>query len=91
MVIISWRINLMKSVVEFLEKFYKQEQYNHPIQTRPKPEPGITGEKPKDIEYTEIGDEGGTTSMSSKRVNKSRNRIFKDEEDYEDKEEAEDE
>lgn len=58
-----------------------EEQYNHPIQTRPKSKPGVTGEEPKDIKARDFGDEGGNTSFSSKRVNKSSNREFEDEED----------
>jgi len=73
----------MNDVADFLEKRYKEEQYNHPIQTRPKPKPGITNEEPEEIETTDFGDEGGTTSLSSKTVNKSKNRSFKDQDENE--------
>jgi hypothetical protein len=77
---------IMNDVADFLEKKYKEEQYNHPIQTRPKPKPGITNEEPDEIKANDFGDEGGTTSLSSKRVNKSKNREFEDQ-DEADKEE----
>jgi hypothetical protein len=31
-----------------LDELYKKEQYNHPIQTRPEPKAGITGEEPNE-------------------------------------------
>ncbi len=31
-----------------LDELYKKEQYNHPIQTRPKPKAGISGEESSD-------------------------------------------
>ena len=71
----------MNDVADFLEKKYKEEQYNHPIQTRPKPKPGITGEEPEQIKTDTYGDEGGNTSYSSKRVNKSKNREFDDQDE----------
>ncbi len=75
----------MSDVMDTLERLYKiREQYNHPIQTRPKSKPGITGEEPESIKVTDYGDEGGNTSFSAKKVNKSRNREFEDE-DEEDK------
>jgi hypothetical protein len=70
----------MDDVVDVLKRLYK-EQYNHPVQTRPKPKPGITGEEPEEIKANDFGDEGGNTSYSSKRVNKSRNREFEDQDD----------
>jgi hypothetical protein len=73
---------IMKDVLEALERLYKaREQYNHPIQTRPKPKAGLTGEEPEDIQVNDFGDEGGNTSFSSKRVNKSHNREFEDQDD----------
>jgi len=71
----------MDDVVKALERLYQKEQYNHPLQTRPKPKAGITGEEPGDVKVQTYGDEGGSTSMSSKRVNKSRNHEFEDEDD----------
>ena len=71
----------MNDVFDTLERLYKKEQYNHPIQTRPKPKPGITGEEPKEIKVNDFGDEGGNTSFSAKRVNKSKNRDFDDEDE----------
>jgi hypothetical protein len=71
---------IMNNIADTLERLYK-EQYNHPIQVRPKPTPGITGETPGEVKGTEIGDEGSVTSFSTKRVNKSKNREFEDEEE----------
>ena len=71
----------MSNITDVLERAYKREQYNHPMQTRPKPKPGITGEEPEDIKANDFGDEGGNTSYSSKRVNKSHNREFEDEDE----------
>ena len=31
-----------------LDELYKKEQYNHPIQKRPEPKAGISGEKPNE-------------------------------------------
>ena len=31
-----------------LEELYSREQYNHPIQSRPKPKAGISGEEPNE-------------------------------------------
>jgi hypothetical protein len=76
----------MDKVIETLERLYK-EQYNHPIQTRPKPKAGVTGEEPENIKVADYGDEGGNTSFSAKKVNKSRNRQFEDEDETEDNEE----
>ena len=72
----------MNDVIKTLERLYK-EQYNHPIQTRPKPKPGVTGEEPESIKVSDYGDEGGNTSYSAKKVNKSRNREFEDEDEDE--------
>ena len=72
----------MDDVIKTLERLYK-EQYNHPIQTRPKPKPGVTGEEPESIKVSDYGDEGGNTSYSAKKVNKSRNREFEDEDEDE--------
>ena len=72
---------MLDKIREVLERLYQKEQYNHPIQTRPKSKPGVTSEEPEDIKVRDFGDEGGNTSFSSKRVNKSRNREFEDEED----------
>ena len=69
----------MGKISETLERLYK-EQYNHPIQTRPKPKEGITREKPGEVEANMIGDEGSVTSFSTKRVNSSKNRDFEDKE-----------
>jgi hypothetical protein len=75
----------MQDVIETLKRLYDKqnvdEQYNHPIQTTPKTKPGITGEEPEDIKSNDFGDEGSNTSYSSKRVNKSHNREFEDEDD----------
>jgi hypothetical protein len=71
----------MNDIYDTLERLYKKEQYNHPIQTRPKPKPGITGEEPDDIKSADFGDEGGNTSFSAKRVNKAKNRQFEDQDD----------
>lgn len=68
-------------IIEVLERLYQKEQYNHPIQTRPKPKPGVTSEEPEDLKVRDFGDEGGNTSFSAKRVNKSRNREFEDEDE----------
>ena len=76
----------MQEVVDALKKLYQKEQYNHPMQTRPKTKPGITGEEPEPIKANDFGDEGGNTSYSSKKVNKSHNREFKDK-DEEDEDE----
>jgi hypothetical protein len=73
---------IMSNVTDTLEKLYK-EQYNAPIQTRPKPKPGITGEKPGEVKGTMIGDEGSITSFSTKKVNKSRNREFDEDDEVE--------
>jgi hypothetical protein len=75
---------MASKISEVLERLYKEEldeQYNHPIQTRPKPKPGITSEEPERIQVKDFGDEGGNTSFSAKHVNKSSNREFEDEED----------
>ena len=82
---------MTSKIADVLERLYKREQWNHPIQTRPKPKPGVTSEEPEEMKVRDFGDEGGNTSYSSKRVNKSRNREFEDdddgEKDFEDTEE----
>lgn len=83
--------DLMEDVYDTLERLYN-EQYNHPIQTRPRPKPGVTGEEPGDIHVKDFKDEGGNTSYSAKRVNRSKNReIEDDDENDEDKFEDQDE
>jgi hypothetical protein len=74
----------MSDIYDTLERLYKKEQYNHPVQTRAKTKPGITGEEPEEIKVSDFGDEGGNTSYSAKRVNKSKNRDFEDEDEGED-------
>lgn len=74
---------MSSKVADVLEKLYKREQWNHPIQTRPKPKPGITGEEPEEMKVRDFGDEGGNTSFSSKRVNQSRNRKFEEDDESE--------
>jgi len=75
--------HIMEEIYDTLERLY-DEQYNHPIQTRPRPKPGITNEEPGDIHVADMKDEGGNTSYSAKRVNRSKNREFKDEDEEED-------
>ena len=81
----------MNDVADVLKRLYDKEdlgeQYNHPIQTRPKPKAGVTGEEPEEIKSNDFGDEGGNTSYSAKKVNKSNNREFDDEDEDEDEDE----
>jgi len=75
-----------KKVISKLEELYNKINeygYSNPIQTRPKPTPGITGEKPGEIKSRHVGGIVFNKDFSSKKVNPSSNREIDDEEDEE--------
>ena len=66
-----------KKVIKKLRELYdKVDEYGyaHPIQTRPKPKPGITGEEPEEVKSRHVGGITFNRNFSSKKVNKSSNR-----------------
>jgi len=63
--------NTSNSISDRLKKIYNQEHYGNPIQTRPKPEPGITGEDPEDDVKKQIKkneDEGNFGIYSNRNI-----------------------
>lgn len=73
---------MREKVIKKLQELYdKIEEYGyaHPIQTRPKPTPGITKEKPGEVKSHYVGDVVFNKDYSSKKVNKSSNKEIKDE------------
>ena len=78
---------MFEKVIKKLEELYNnidEYGYANPVQTRPKPEPGITGEEPGEIKDHPIGGVVFNKNFSSKKVNQSSNKEFKDDEDVED-------
>jgi hypothetical protein len=75
-----------KKIIKKLQELYdKIDEYGyaHPIQTRPKPSPGITGEKPGEVKGRQVGAVVFNRNFSSKKVNKSSNRKIEDEDNQE--------
>jgi len=76
-----------KKVISKLEELYNKIDefgHGHPIQTRPKPTPGITGEKPGEVTSRHVGGIVFNRDFSSKKVNQSSNREIDDEDDEDD-------
>lgn len=74
----------MKLVKEYLIKIQKENYYANPIQTRPKPEPGISKEKIKSTPPGKIGPSGLEVDLDNDEVSGYNfiNKIFKgDDED----------
>ena len=73
-----------KKVISKLEELYNKLNeygYGNPVQTRPKPTPGITGEEPGVVTSRNIGGIVFNKNFSSKKVNQSSNREIEDDED----------
>jgi len=76
------RKKVIKKLQELYEEIYEY-GYAHPVQTRPKPTPGITKEKPGEIQSRNVGGVVFNRNYSSKKVNQSSNREIKDKKDKE--------
>jgi len=75
----------MTILERYLKKIQTEAPYANPIQTRPKPEPGITHEKPKQEKPGDLGPSGMEVDLDKDEVSGYSfvNRFFKDEEDDE--------
>lgn len=77
---------MYRKIIHKLQELYKKLDeygYAHPIQTRPKPKPGITKEKPGEVKSRHVGGIVFNKDFSSKKVNTSSNKVIKDEDDKE--------
>jgi hypothetical protein len=78
----------MKTVQNYLVKLQKENNYIHPVQTRPKPEPGISKEKIKQPPSGEEGPSGMEVDLDKDEISGYAfiNKIFKGKKgkDYED-------
>jgi len=74
------KITVAKKLQELYNKI-AESGYAHPRQTRPKPKPGITKEKPGEVKSRHVSGIVFNKDFSSKKVNKSSNKEFKDSEE----------
>ncbi|MFW9872279.1 MAG: hypothetical protein ACFFG0_04180 [Candidatus Thorarchaeota archaeon] len=73
----------MSIIENYLNKIQKEAPYSNPIQTRPKPEPGISREKIKRVKAGSLGPSGIEVDLDKDEVSGYSfvNKFFKDEED----------
>jgi len=74
------KITVFKKLEELYNKL-EEYGYAHPVQTRPKPTPGITKEKPGEVKGHNVGGVVFNKDFSSKKVNKSSNKEIKNSEE----------